>query len=184
ARYHGHGTRLVLVDVRAVRHDDLLTAPQVHGQRDLVAHRARGHEQRSLEAGHLGDRGFQPVDGGVLPVDVVAHLGLGHRTAHLRRGPGDRVAAEVHRPRGHGRTPLSTGRGDATTATLEVACAVGVTSSSQAPNAAKPFSYICSLRSLRETPLRFGTSGTSPQLAFIGWKPSGFADDRYLTRPP
>ena len=39
------------------------------------------------------------VDGGVVAVAVVAHLGLGHGAAHLGRGTGDGVAAEVDEAR-------------------------------------------------------------------------------------
>ena len=42
-----------------------------------------------------GRLGLERDHRGVVAADVVAHLGLGHRLAHLRRRPGDGVGAEV-----------------------------------------------------------------------------------------
>ena len=41
----------------------------------------------------------------VLETLLVAHLRLGHRLPHRRRGTGDRVAEQVHRKRAHPTTP-------------------------------------------------------------------------------
>ena len=73
----------------------------VQPEADRVAHRARGQEDRGLEAEQLGHALAQAVDGRVAEVLLVAHLGLGHRPAHLRRRPGLGVGVEVdaHRRR-------------------------------------------------------------------------------------
>ena len=63
--------------------------------RGLVSHRPRRDVHRRLLAQHAGRLGLERDDGGVLAPDVVAHLGLGHRPAHLRRRPRDGVGAEV-----------------------------------------------------------------------------------------
>src|SRR5690606_1137295 len=114
-----------------------------------------------------------PVDGGVLAVDVVAHLGLGHRPAHRRGGSRHRVGAQVYVAR-HAAPAAAT----ASTGPAAAPGAHGATSASHAVNAARPRSYISSRRSFHEEPLRFSTSGTRPQFAFMGWKPSGFAEER------
>ena len=81
--------------------DRLLAAAEVRHLGDEVAHRARGDEQAGLLAEQLGGPLLERVDGGVVPEDVVADLGVGHRPAHRRRRVGDRVAAQVDA--GHGR---------------------------------------------------------------------------------
>src|SRR5690606_30663977 len=113
----------------------------------------------------------------VLAVDVVADLGLGHRAAHRRRGPRDRVAPEVDAA-GAGAAHAAPARTGAASGTAAAPGAHGATSASQAVNASRPSSYMRSRRSRFPSPRRFSTSGTRPQFAFIGWKPSGFAEDR------
>ena len=66
---------------------------QLHG--DAVAHGPRGHEQRGLLADYLRGATLQPVDRGVLAIDVVAYLGLEHGAAHGRGRPRDRVAPQI-----------------------------------------------------------------------------------------
>ena len=67
----------------------------MHGDRDLVAHRARGHEHGRLLAGHLGGPLLQRVDGGIFAEDVVTDLGPVHGLAHLRGRLRDRVTAQI-----------------------------------------------------------------------------------------
>ncbi len=62
---------------------------------DEVAHGPTDHQHRSFFSHALGRPLLQAVDRGVLAVHIVAHLGFRHRPAHLRSGPGDRVAAQV-----------------------------------------------------------------------------------------
>ena len=69
------------------------------GDGQHVGHRAGGREERVLEAEQVGHPSLQGVDGGVLAVDVVAHLGLGHGTPHAGGGTGQGVGAQVD---GHG----------------------------------------------------------------------------------
>src|SRR6185295_2275424 len=89
--------------------DDLLPGAGVDADGDLVALRPRGNEDRGLHPEALGDACLEPAHGWVLAVDVVAHLGLGHRAAHARRRAGDGVGAEVDRGVGHGEVRTTTG---------------------------------------------------------------------------
>ena len=70
-----------------------------HAQGDLVGHGPRRDEDGGRLAHPLGVGLLEGVDGGVVAVAVVAHLGLGHGPAHLGRGAGDGVAAEVDEAR-------------------------------------------------------------------------------------
>ena len=74
-----------------------------------IAHGAGGHEEAGFAAEDFGGARLQPVDRGILAVDVVADVGFGHGAPHLRRGPRDRVAAEVDGRDGGG---LALGFGD------------------------------------------------------------------------
>jgi hypothetical protein len=71
--------------------DHLLTPPAMELQGNLVRHGPRRHEERRLLADQLGRPFLEPSDGGVLPEDVVSHLGLGHGTTHGLGGSGDGV---------------------------------------------------------------------------------------------
>ena len=66
-----------------------------NAQGDLVGHGPGGDEQCRLLTGQAGEYLLQAVDGRILPVLVVADLGVGHRPAHRRGGPGDGVGAQV-----------------------------------------------------------------------------------------
>ncbi len=75
-----------------LEHDDVLRAARDHGgaghaqhaQRDLVRHRARRHEDRSLLAEPRGELGLELVDRRVFAAAVVADHRLGHRAPHGR----------------------------------------------------------------------------------------------------
>ncbi len=86
---------LVEVVVRAGVEDDLVAGFRLRLDADEVAHGARGHEQRRLLAEQRGHRLLQPVDGGVLAVDVVADRRGHHGGEHGRGGHGDGVGTEV-----------------------------------------------------------------------------------------
>ena len=109
ARHHpgdlGHSRELVAAHVAAALGQHLVAAPGQEPDRDLVAHRARRDEERRLHPQELGRALFQPVDGRILAVDVVADLGLRHGLAHLRGRLGDGVGAQVDG--GHGRRTVS-----------------------------------------------------------------------------
>ena len=62
----------------------------------LVAHGAGGDEQSRLALEDFRSPGFQPVNGRVFAIDVVADFRLRHRATHGRRGLGHRVAAQIH----------------------------------------------------------------------------------------
>ena len=103
AREAGCGGHLPVQNVRARLADDLLPWPRVQANGDLVAHGSRGHEEAGFAVKNLGGAALQQVDCGVFAVDVVANLGCGHGGAHLRRGTGYGVAAQVYHGAGaHG----------------------------------------------------------------------------------
>ena len=90
----GHG-QLVVQQVRARIADDFLAMLGEHLDPDGVAHGAGGDEQGGLFPGDLGGALFQAVDGGVLAVDVVPHLGFHHGAPHGGGGLGHGIAAQV-----------------------------------------------------------------------------------------
>ena len=101
--YHdGEVGRLVRERVGTVTGDDLAAARHLGHERDEVAHRAAGHEQGGFLAGQLRRALLERDDGRVVAEDVVAQLSLGHRPAHLGRGLGDGVGAQVDEVVGHG----------------------------------------------------------------------------------
>lgn len=74
--------------------------PDVEPHGDLVAHRAGGQEDSRLLAEQLGDFVAERVDGRVEAALLVADLGVRHRLAHRRAGPGLGVGIEIdHRVR-------------------------------------------------------------------------------------
>ena len=73
--------------------DQLVAGRAQQPDRGLVAHRAGRDEHRGLVAEHLRNVLFQSVDRGVLAIDVVADLRLGHRAAHCRIRARNGVAA-------------------------------------------------------------------------------------------
>jgi len=87
-------------DVRVPLEDDLGSGGTPATDGDLVGHRPARDEQRLLLAEHLRDALLQPLDGRVVPEDVVTHLGRGDRLAHGRPGPGHGVGAEIDRMHG------------------------------------------------------------------------------------
>ena len=64
-----------------------------HG--NLVGHGPRGDEECGRLADALGERLLQRAHGGIFPVVVVAHLGVGHGAPHGRCRSGDRVTAQI-----------------------------------------------------------------------------------------
>lgn len=60
-----------------------------------VSHGTAGHKEGVLLAHDPGGHLLQADEGGILAVDVVAHLCAGHRLAHLVGGKGEGVAAEI-----------------------------------------------------------------------------------------
>ena len=77
----------------------------VNGERDLIAHRARRHEQRRLLAQQLRHHRLEAVHGRVFAVLLVAHIRLGHGAPHRGCRAGDRIAEQVDGDRGHVTTP-------------------------------------------------------------------------------
>ena len=91
----GHGAHLVMEDVARRVADHLAPRPAVEVERDLVAHGARGHEERRLLPHGRRRLRLEHGDGRVLAIGVVADLGRGHGAAHLVVRFGDGVGAEV-----------------------------------------------------------------------------------------
>ena len=100
AAEHCRAAALETVGVRLLAGDVLVAAPAVRQQRRKVGLGAAGHEQASLETKLPRTLAFKPVDRRIFAVDVVAHLGAGHRGAHRRRGLGDGVRTQVDGQRG------------------------------------------------------------------------------------
>ena len=88
--------------VRVRLEHELRPGAREQGDPGLVRLGPRREEQRVVLAEQLGDALLEATGGGVAVQDVVAHLGLGHGTAHRGRRPRHSVAAQVNRPgRGH-----------------------------------------------------------------------------------
>ena len=62
---------------------------------NLVGHGPRGDEERGRLADASANASSSARTVGILPVVVVAHLGVGHGAAHGRCRPGDRVTAQI-----------------------------------------------------------------------------------------
>ncbi len=98
-RQLGHPAEFPFDDVALAFGEHLLAAVGVGSDGDLVAHRAGRHVQRRLLPDDLGGPGFEFVDGGVLPIHVVAHFGVAGGLAHAVVGFRHSVAAEIdHTP--------------------------------------------------------------------------------------
>ena len=89
--------RAVLVrdHVLAAPGDDGRAGRAQDAQGHLVRHHAGGDEERGRLPDPRREGLLERPDGRILPVVVVAHLGLGHGAPHGGRGPGDGVAAQV-----------------------------------------------------------------------------------------
>ena len=90
---HGH---LEVEDMAALFANDLLPGASVNFDGDLVPHSAAGNKNRGLASEYFCRTLFQPIDGWVFAVNIVANLGLRHRAAHFCRRLGDGVAAQVN----------------------------------------------------------------------------------------
>ncbi len=102
AAQHRAGPDFVESGVRPLADDDLVAGPRLARDGELIAHRARRHEERGFLAGQRRHLLLEGTNGRVLAEDVVANLRLGHGAAHAERGAGDRVAAKIDQ-RGDGR---------------------------------------------------------------------------------
>ena len=93
-REHAH---LIHHDVRVGVANDLVTRRGMHGDRNLVAHRARGHEYGRFLADDLGRTLLEGVDRRIFTEYVVTDLGPVHGLAHFRGRLRDRVTAQIDR---------------------------------------------------------------------------------------
>ena len=92
----GNATDLIEKTVGLGLADDLIAPVRVEHDGDLVALGAGGAEQGGLLADQRRRLRLQLIDRRVLAVDIVAYFGLEHRPAHLGRGPGYRVTAQIN----------------------------------------------------------------------------------------
>ena len=88
---------LIIKDVATLFADDLLPVMRVYLDGNGVAHGSGRNKDGRLTAKNLRRAFFQSIDGWIFAINVVAHFGFGHGTAHLRRGFGNRVTTEVER---------------------------------------------------------------------------------------
>ncbi len=91
----GQHRELPIQQVRARFADHFLAVIGVHLDRDGVAHGAGGHKQAGFFAHDFRGALFQPIDGGVFAINVVADFGFGHGAPHRGRGARDCVASQV-----------------------------------------------------------------------------------------
>jgi hypothetical protein len=78
---------------------DFVPAARARQDGELVAHGARGDEERGFLAEQAGDGFLQLAHGGVFAVHVVAHLGARHRIAHGLGGARHGVRTKVDHAR-------------------------------------------------------------------------------------
>src|SRR5262249_58566959 len=78
------GARAAFVedDMRSFADDDLVARTRLDRDRELVAHRPGGDEERGLFPGQPCDLTLELVHGRVVAEDVVADFGAGDRLAH------------------------------------------------------------------------------------------------------
>jgi len=93
---HRGSCRLVQEQVGVSIRDDLLAGTGADQQTEQIAHGSAGYEKRGLLAHPPGCRLLQPVDGGVVPEDVVAERRAGHGLEHVRCGERHRVGPKVN----------------------------------------------------------------------------------------
>jgi hypothetical protein len=89
-------------DVAVLVADHLITRFGVGPDGGLVGHGAGRHEARGLLPEQSGDSVLKLDYGRVVAQDIVPDFGLAHDATHLRRRPGNGVAAEVDDRFGHG----------------------------------------------------------------------------------
>ena len=98
----GRAAGLGVDDVRGPIGDHLVAQAAMDADGGLVGHGAARQEQRVLLAQKLADPLAQPVDGGILHLLLVAHLGVGHGLSHAGRGLGLGVAVKIDETVLHG----------------------------------------------------------------------------------
>ena len=97
---HGVRAQLRADDVRQAVAQQLRPRRHEQAHAELVAQRTARHEQARLVPEQPGDPLLERGDGGVLPVDIVADIGLRHRPAHPFNGARHSVRAQVDRLHG------------------------------------------------------------------------------------
>src|SRR3954454_18804543 len=75
--------------------DDFFTVLGVHLGSNRVPHGSGRNEQTSFLTEDLRGALLKSIDGGVLSIDVIAHLGTGHGLAHFRAGFRNCITAKI-----------------------------------------------------------------------------------------
>jgi hypothetical protein len=91
----GDASAFGAVDVGQLIADHLVAGLGVDLDRDLIGHRARRAEDRRFHAEEVREFFLQGIDGLIVAKPVVADAGMHHGVQHRRRGPRDRVAAQI-----------------------------------------------------------------------------------------
>ena len=84
AAQHRGAAALVFVGVGFLTHQVFVAAAAMRHQSGQIALRAAGKEQSTLEAETLGNHRLQAIDGGIVAIDVVAHIRRRHGRPHAR----------------------------------------------------------------------------------------------------
>ena len=84
AAEHRSAAALVFVGVGFLAYQVFVAATAMRHQCSQIALRAAGKEQSTLEAETLGNERLQAVDGGIVAIDVVAHIRRRHGGPHAR----------------------------------------------------------------------------------------------------
>ncbi len=88
--------RLVHISMGLTAEKRLGAARAMRQHRGQIPHRAARHEHRGFLAHHLRRQPFEPIDGRVFAINIVAEFGARHRLAHLFGRQRDSVAAEIY----------------------------------------------------------------------------------------
>ena len=83
-------------DVAALLADDFLSGLGVQLDRDLVAHRSRGHKNRRLTREDFSSTLLQSIDRRIFAINIVSDFGLGHGDAHFRRWFGHGIGTQMN----------------------------------------------------------------------------------------
>jgi hypothetical protein len=86
---------LIFVRVRFLSHQVFVASATMRHQSGQVALGSGGEEQGALESEPFGHACLQAIDGRIVAIYIVAHLGGRHGRAHRGRRPGHGVATQV-----------------------------------------------------------------------------------------
>ena len=90
-----HTPRFIQIDMGPVSNDHFIPALAVYEQGQQVPHRPRRDKDRRFLAHHPCSQVLQPVDCGIIAVDIIPHFRFGHGLAHLRCGLGNGIRTKI-----------------------------------------------------------------------------------------